>query len=155
MILYIGDTNNIWSRICEKHCSGGMGGSALRRTLAVTKGYSILRTRRKSGNSYKTSIDCGDPKSVKASISLYLKSGTWTLVKCHTPIEAEDFQWYAIDKLRPRLNKAKRKWDLNNESRYQYLLEELQNSRQYHYKAIKKNEWTLPGVYVFSNESEP
>ena len=124
MIIYVGDSSNVVNRILTNHCSGNVEGSALRKHIAKEMGYRIKRTRRPSG-SMKTRIDLPNPREGETSVSSYIRSGWWKYVICNSNEEAQDFQWYAIEHLQPLLNVNRKRWERDNVSRYQMLLEEL------------------------------
>ena len=104
IIIYVGDARDIIKRIKTNHCVGNVEGSALRRHVAVAKNYKIKTSKRSSGST-KVRIDSNNPQIEENEITKYIRSGQWKLIICDSYEEAHDFQWYAIEKLNPFLNK--------------------------------------------------
>ena len=113
-------------------------------------GFEILSTKRPSG-SRKLSVK---PSSAEQIISAYIQSGTWKVVVCSSAEEAREFQWYAIDKVRPPLNKHMQFWENNCEDRYANLLDTLLKSTQIQFDSTLEIS-TEPGVYSLWHEHNP
>lgn len=149
MLQYIGDSSKIKNRV-RQHCTGNVESSALRKTIAEEMGFEIVSVKRPSGSRKKTV----NPLSAEKLISDYIQSGNWKVVSCQTVEEARDFQWYGIDKMRPPLNKYMQFWDLNNESTYQALLDEMLDS-EFIESTSTLNFTNEPGVYSLWHENSP
>ena len=76
------------------------------------------------------------------------------VVVCSSPEEARDFQWYAIDKKRPHLNKYMQFWDESKEELYNNLLENLLKSAQIEFESTLEVS-TEPGVYSLWHKQNP
>lgn len=147
--IYVGDSKNVANRINRKHCTGNVKVSALRRTIAERMGFSIIEE--KIHPKYKkVYIEGPDRKLSEKKISDYLADGVWKSVRCDSKTEAEDFQYYVIEKLKPHLNKKSMSWDRTKESRYAVLLSSLVDSRW----LDRKNKLIHDGfgVYIHGNE---
>ena len=153
MIIYVGDTRNVIKRIRTNHCSGNVGGSAFRRHVAEEKGYRIKSTRRPSGST-KVRINLPNPRAGEMVVSDYIRSGEWRYVICNSYAEANDFQWYAINQLKPLLNKARKPWNSGNLQRYQSLLAKLTSSPALNCKQLHGVQ-SESGVYVFYHQRRP
>ena len=121
LTIYIGDARDVVKRIRSNHCSGNIEASALRKHIAIKKGYTLSKTRRHS-SSMRIRLNLPDPRIGEQAISNYLRSGIWKFVFCSSYVEAHDFQWYAIGKLRPLLNVTCNIWDRRQDTRYANLL---------------------------------
>ncbi len=89
-------------------------------------------------------------------ITNYLRTGKWKFVVCPVGIEAKDFQFYAIQKIKPQpiLNSNQGKWQVDMESIYSKLLNQLINSSNHSYDQTT-NIPNEPGVYLFIHEYKP
>jgi len=150
MIIYVGDAGGVIKRIRTNHCSGNVEASALRRHVAKAKGYRIKSTRRTSG-SIKARIDLPNPRTGEVDVSDYIRSGEWRYVICNSYAEANDFQWYVIDQLKPLLNKNCKPWNRENLQRYQALLAQLTNSPALNWDQLHGMQ-SGPGVYVLYHQ---
>ena len=148
-VIYVGDSRNIRKRL-KQHQGGNIEASALRKHIAISKGFNIKTTRRKSG-SYRRRLDSPDPKQGERELSHYIGSGTWSLALCETYDEAHDLQWFLIEHLRPTLNIDKQKWDATKRSRYEVL--QLEMSRPLPLEKTPCPDG--PGVYVLYHELLP
>lgn len=151
--IYVGDSGDIIKRIRTNHCSGNVEGSAFRKHVAAEMGYAITKTKRDSGST-KVRLDLPDPRVGERRITNYLRSGSWRIVICDTYDEAHDFQWYAIAKLQPTLNKAAQAWDSAAGARYAQLLQSLLDCTLIPYADIGGSE-SGPGVYAFYHNELP
>lgn len=151
--IYVGDANDVMSRIIRNHCNGNVEASALRCAVAQNMGYPIKRTRRWTG-SVRMRIDLPEPQQGESKISAYIRSGEWKYVICESYDEAHDFQWYAIDQLKPLLNCNFQSWNTRENSRYQTLLRYLLNCRPRNCTSPHE-EQSGPGVYAFFHELTP
>ena len=149
MLRYVGDSKRLRSRV-RQHCKGNVESSALRKTIAAEMGFEIISKKRPSG-SRKLSAE---PSNAEQIISAYIQSGTWRVVVCSSSEEARDFQWYAIDKKRPYLNKYMQFWDENSEELYKNLLENLLKSAEIEFESTLEVS-TEPGVYSLWHEQNP
>jgi len=113
-------------------------------------GFEIISIKRPSG-SRKLTVS---PPSAEQTISAYIQSGAWRVIVCGTAEEARDFQWYAIDKKRPPLNKHMKFWNKNNEDAYKILLENLLESKYIEFDLTLKIS-TDSGVYSLWHEISP
>jgi len=152
-VIYVGDSKNIVNRIRANHCSGNVESSAMRRHIAEAKGYTFKRSRR-TGGAMRVRIDLPNPREGEADVSRYIRSGRWKYVICDSDDEARDFQWYAIDHLRPILNKDGRSWKKENVSRFEKLLRALEGAEALSCDQLKGRQ-SGPGVYVFLHEHRP
>ena len=153
MIIYVGDSTDVIKRIRTNHCSGNVEASALRKYIAVAKGYRIKSTKRSSG-SIRVRIDLPNPRNGEIDVSGYIRSGKWKYVICNSYVEANDFQWYVIDQLKPLLNRILKPWNRENLKRYQSLLTKLTSSPEINYNQLSSME-SGPGVYVFYHQKKP
>lgn len=145
-VIYAGDAGDVVKRIRSNHCGGNVEASALRRHIAENMGYTIINTRRSSG-SYRVRLDLPDPKAGEQDISAYLRTGMWKFVICDSHEEAQDFQWYVIDVLKPLLNVRHKIWNRENLVRYQALLAELTSGPGMNCDQLK-NTASGSGVYL-------
>ena len=148
--IYAGDSGDVIKRIRSNHCGGNVEASALRRHIAKYRGYPIKSTKRPSG-SYRVRLD---PEAGEQDVSVYLRTGLWKFVICNSHEEAEDFQWYVIDTLKPLMNTCCRPWNRRNLARYQALLAELTSAPGMTCGQLR-NISSGPGVYVFFHETSP
>jgi len=125
--------------------------SALRKQIAEYKNYPIKKTRRPSGF-YRVRLDLSDPKAGEKDISTYLRTGLWKFVICDSHEEAQEFQWYVIDVLKPLLNVRHKPWNRDNKARYQELLAELMSAHGATCEQLR-NKASGPGVYVLFHEA--
>ncbi len=155
MIIYVGDARNVIKRILTNHCSKGSNveASALRRHVAEAKEYRIKSTRRPSG-SKRVRIDLPSPRTGEADVSNYIHSGEWKYIICNSYDEANDFQCYAIDQLKPLLNKNRKPWNHRNLQRYQALLSQLTSSQALNCDQLHGMQ-SGPGIYVFYHQRGP
>ena len=153
MVIYVGDSQNVINRILINHCRGNIGGSALRKHVAQAMGYEIKSTRRPSGST-RVQINLLNPREGESRVSNYIRSGEWRYIICDSCKEAHDFQWYAIEQLKPLLNKDFQSWDDNNLQKYQILLTQLRNSPASSCTQLKGMQ-SGPGVYVLYHKREP
>ena len=151
VILYVGDSNDVVKRIRQNHCSGNVEGSALREAIARHLGYELSTTSRSSGSQR---IRIATPADGEDKISAYISAGHWKYVTCDSLKEAQDFQWYLIEDLKPTLNSARKGWDHAAVKRYGDLSHLLQQSAPLSCAELAKRE-TGPGVYVFIHEELP
>lgn len=149
MLRYVGDSKGLKSRV-RQHCTGNVESSALRKTIAKAMGFTITSTKRPSG-SKKIGVE---PSSAEQSISEYIHSGVWKVMTCASADEAREFQWYAIDKLRPVLNKYMQFWDTKNENVYASLLDNLLDSIDYEFASTLQLPHE-PGVYSLWHDQAP
>jgi len=148
MLVYVGDSKRLRTRI-RQHCKGNVESSALRKTIAMKMGFDIIKKKRPSGSN-KLSID----SDAERIVSNYIQTGKWKVVICSSVEEARDFQWYAIDKTRPPLNKYMQFWKTNSQNRYANLFDTLLDSAPVDF------DYTLEvsvecGVYSLWHEIEP
>lgn len=153
MIIYVGDSRDVIKRIQTNHCSGNVEASALRRYVAETKGYGIKSTRRTSGST-RVRIALPDPRMGEMDVSDYVRAGEWRYVICNSYAEANGFQWYAIDQLKPLLNRDRKPWNRGNLQRYQSLLARLTSSRALNCDQLHGMQ-SGPGVYVLYHQQRP
>ena len=153
IVIYAGDAGDIVKRIRSNHCGGNVEASALRKHIAENMGYPMKIIRRSSG-SYRVRLDLPDPKAGEQDISAYLRSGMWKFVICDSHREAQDFQWYVIDVLKPLLNVLHDSWNRENLVRYQALLTELMSAPGKNREQLK-NTASGSGVYVLFHEAAP
>jgi hypothetical protein len=97
-VVYVGDAKDVVKRIRSDHCNGNVEASALRKSVAIAKGYLLKKTKRPSGST-RIRIDLPVPRKGETCISGYIQSSEWRFVLCASSMEAKDFQWYAIDQL--------------------------------------------------------
>jgi hypothetical protein len=150
--LYVGDSRDVVNRILDTHCTGNVEGSALRLAVAEMLGYPIARTRRSSGTT-KIRIAVPAPGEAELTISAFVRSGLWQYIVCSEYPEAHDFQWYAIENLRPILNKKHRGWIASNALRYSQLLDSLLAGSPTRASDLDRSR-SGPGVYLLSLEAE-
>jgi len=148
ILLYIGDSRDVVKRILSTHCTGNVEGSALRLAVAEALGYPIVREKRPSGWT-RTRIAIPGSRQAEHEISAFIQSCVWRYVLCATYEEAHDFQWYAIDKLRPKLNKDRKPWIAAKASRYAQLLESLLAQPPTPCTDLDRRK-SGPGVYLLS-----
>ena len=134
--IYAGDATDVVKRIRSNHCSGNVEGSALRRHIAENIGYQIKSTRRSSG-SYRVRLDLPNPKTGEQIITAYLRMGLWKFIFCDSYEEAQDFQWYVINMLKPLLNVRHDIWNKENMVRYQVLITELTSAPGMVYEQLR------------------
>lgn len=153
MVIYVGDARDVVRRICSDHSSNNVEGSSLRRHIAEYRRWQLKKTKRPSGST-RVRIDLPDPLSAEREISYYIQSGQWRYVICVTYGEANDFQWYAIEKLDSLLNVDRRQWNRLNQERYEVLLQRLL-AQQFADRQQILGRATGPGVYVFYHDHAP
>jgi hypothetical protein len=151
--IYIGDSENVLKRIKRNHCNGNVEASALRRHIAEAMGYKLKREKRPSGN---TRIRIDLPVSLKGEkeISDYLRQGKWRVVTCDSYQLAKDFQWYAIEQLKPRLNRDRREYPKTKVAFFQKLLQQLAGSSFLDCNTIDETK-SKPGVYILYHQEIP
>ena len=152
-VIYVGDSSNLRKRIRTNHGGGNVEGSAFRKHLATAFGYGIARTKRESGT-FRVRLDLPDPRVGERQITDYVRGGHWKVVACDTDEEANAFQWFAIERLSPKLNRDRRDWDRRLASRFESLETAL--------AAVIPVAWSEvnslpeePGVYVFLHDCLP
>ena len=153
MLIYIGDGRDVIKRIRKDHLKGNVEASALRKHVAIAMGYDISATKRLSGST-RVRIDLPDPKEGERCVSAYLSSGLWQYAICDSYEEANAFQWYVIEKLKPLLNKDRRAWDRSRLANFETLLKNLQSSQLYQVSELVN----LPsgaGVYALHHPQLP
>lgn len=154
MIVYTGDASNITNRVRKNHCGGNVEGSALRQHVANAIGYQLSREKRLTSKSVRIRVDLPDPKVGEKAISQYIKSGYWRFVICDSEIEAQDFQWYVIETIKPIFNINQGTWKRQNIVRYEALFQQLIKSEEILFNQIN-NRPTGPGVYIFYHINLP
>ena len=148
ILLYVGDSRDVVKRILSTHCTGNVEGSALRLAVAEARGYPIAREKRPSGST-RIRIAVPGPRQAEHEISAFIRSCAWRYVLCATYEEAHDFQWYAIDRLRPQLNKERKPWMAAKASRHAQLLESLLAQPAAPCTDLDRRK-SGPGVYLLS-----
>ena len=153
LVVYVGDARDVIKRIRSQHCGGNVEASALRKHIAVAKGYPLSTTRRASGSS-RVRLALPDPSRGEQEISAYLRSGTWKVAICVSYEEAHDFQWYAIEQLNPLLNVSRKPWSAQHHARYAALFGLLESMPGMDYSELGKAR-SGPGVYVLYHAVPP
>jgi len=153
MIVYAGDSRDVVKRIITNHCAGNVEASALRRYVAEAIGYQIKETKRPSGST-RVRINVLDPRKGEEEVSNYLRSGVWRYVICDSYEEANNFQWYVIDRFKPLLNREHRPWNQQNLHRYQALLSKMSTSSELTCSQLHGMR-SGPGVYVLYHQKGP
>jgi hypothetical protein len=151
MRLYIGDTSNLNRRIRTNHCSGNIGGSALRRHAAIARGYAIINERRLTGT-IRRRLDLPNPRLGESYITTYIRTGVWKYVVCQDADEAKDFQYFAIQQLQPVLNIDEGNWNQQNLIHYQQLLQTLLDCPELTFGNLNIVP-TLSGVYLLNHHA--
>ena len=154
MVIYVGDANDVAKRILSNHGSGNVEGSALRRHVATAMGLRISSTKRASGTT-KVRIDSNNPRQDEGTVTVYIRSGSWRIVRCSTYEEANDFQWFLIDRLNPLCNVTRKGWNQANTARYEQLLEVCTTGRAMRFDEVKNSGSDGPGVYVLEHPNRP
>ena len=153
MVIYVGDARDVIKRIRDNHCAGNVEASALRKHIAVAKGYNIISTRRPS-RSTRVRIDHPASRIGEAKVSEYIRSAEWKYIICNSYEEAHDFQWYVIETLEPLLNVDRKPWNTSCIETYEALLGRLNS-----YSAFKCSQLRgMPsgsGVYVLYHVLRP
>ena len=76
-----------------------------------------------------------NPREGEKAINAYIRSGCWRFVRCSSPSEANDFQWYVIDQLSPSLNIHRCRWHEDTQiALYGVILPSLIAAQLYTYK---------------------
>ena len=153
LVIYVGDARDVIKRVRSQHCGGNVEASALRKHIAVAKGYSLSTTRRASGSS-RVRLALPDPNRGEQEISAYLRSGTWRFAICDSYEEAHDFQWYVIEQLNPLLNVSRKPWKVQHHARYAGLFGLLETIPGMNYSQLGAMR-SGPGVYVLHHEVPP
>lgn len=153
MLMYVGDGRDVIKRIRNNHLKGNIEASSLRKYLAVEMGYEISVSKRSNG-SRRIRIALPEPREGESIISAYLSNGLWQYIICDSYEEANAFQWYAIEKLEPQLNKDRRSWDTSKLFRFEILLHNLQNSQFYKSDGLA-GLLSGTGVYAFHHHQYP
>jgi len=153
--IYVGDSGDVVRRIQADHCGNNTNieASSLRERLADHVGYQISKTKRPGGSTRKR-LDLPEPRIGEQLISSYVRSGVWKFVICSSAREAKEFQWYAIEQLKPLLNIKCKSWKMENTERYKSLLATLLSSPSLRYAQLDGT-YSGPGVYVLYHESQP
>ncbi len=151
--IYVGDSGNVATRVATNHCSGDVAASHFCKHVACAMGYSVVRAKGTKGK-LKWILASEDPTVAKKNIKTYIQSGKWRYVLCESPCEARDFQWYAIKRLNPKLNKERKSCKTIQAERYGQLFDllircPLMNASELRKKAVG------PGVYAHYNPSCP
>lgn len=149
---YVGDASDLRKRILTNHIRGNVEGSVLRSHVAVTLGFEISRTKRASGST-RSLIDSDDPKRDEATVSDYIRSGKWRVVPCSTYSDAQELQWFLIDRLSPRLNKRRKPWDESRAGDFERLWALARSARSYSYEDLRHLP-SRPGVYAFYGDHQ-
>jgi hypothetical protein len=152
LLIYVGDARNVVTRICN-HCSNNVEASALRQRVATHVGYQFLKSRRPKGST-KIQLALPKPRAGEELITNYIRSGVWRFVVCESEVVAADFQWYAIDRLRPLLNLNRRQWKSEWTEHYSVLLQQLISCRTLEYREVRSAP-KLPGVYALFHQRMP
>ena len=154
MIIYVGDGSDMIRRIKSNHCSGNVEGSALRRCVAKAKGFQLSSQKRPS-SSVRVRIASPNPRRDENAISEYIRAGSWRLVSCDSYEEAHDFQWFAIEHLKPLCNVTHKLWDRSKATRYQQLIGDLRTGALMTYAEVQASPLKAPGVYVLEHHNGP
>ena len=153
LVIYVGDARDVIKRVRSQHCAGNVEASALRKHIAVAKGYPLSTTRRASGSS-RVRLALPDPSKGEQEISAYLRTGTWKFAICDSYEEAHDFQWYVIEQLNPLLNVSRKPWGVQHQARYAALFGLLESIPRLDYSQLGEAR-SGPGVYVLYHEVPP
>jgi len=153
VVIYVSDAGNLQRRLATSHCHGNVESSALRKQIAATVGWRTVATDGPSGNR-RLRLDMPDWHAGEAAITQYLGQGAWQIVTCASPDEANDFQWYAIEKLSPVLNVDRRPPDPSKTSRFDALLSELLAAAPVTCGQASQVPES-PGVYIFHHAHRP
>lgn len=143
-VLYVRDTRNLARRIRLNHLMGNIDGSAFRRHIARAMGFKVLKRRRHDGTVRRR---LAEPDG-EGRISHYVASGLWRVHPCDTYEQASELQWFAIDRLRPSLNRKTGEWPRGIENSLHDMLSSLQSSRALTGETLDQLP-SSPGVYVF------
>jgi hypothetical protein len=100
----VGDSRDVIRRLASDHSGGNVAGSALRSHVAEEMGYQLTRTRRLSG-SIRVRIAAPNQRSGELRVTEYIRAGAWKCILWRTYDEASDFQWFAIERLNPLINR--------------------------------------------------
>lgn len=153
LCIYVGDSEHVVRRLARDHCRGNVEGSALRELVAEEMGYEFARTKRPSGNT-RVRIAAPNERRGEVRVTDYIRSGRWNYVLCGSSAEASDFQWFAIERLDPLLNRLRRAWRRLELPRYEALLAALVASRPVECGHLNDLE-SGPGVYVLYHDRTP
>ena len=153
MIIYVGDSKDVYKRIRTNHCNGNVEASALRRYIAEAMGFKIRRQRRSSG-SVRVRIGLPDPHKGESAISTYIYQGKWKILLLEDYTVAHDFQWYLIENLKPLLNREGRQYQTDKSQRYGGLMKQLTSSPFVDCNGLD-NVYSGPGIYIFYHEQKP
>ena len=155
MNIYIGDGSKIKNRIRNQHCAGNVEGSSLRKHIALSMGFQLVKEQRENGT-WRTRIGVPNPNVGEQQITNYMQTGKWKFIICPSGISAKDFQFYAIQHIvpNPLLNINQGAWDANMLKTYQNLLTQLENCQAHNYNQtlLIPNE---SGVYLFIHDKDP
>lgn len=151
--IYVGDSRRLSRRLIANHRGGNVEASALRKHLAESMGNELVRTKR-PGGSVRVRVASLDGDDGEHRISQYLRSGSWKYVVCRSYAEASDFQWFAIERLDPLVNRRREAWREEERPRYEALLATLEGSP---YTAGDDLDGVpgVPGVYVLYHQRTP
>jgi hypothetical protein len=155
MNIYIGDGSKIKTRIRNQHCVGNVEGSSLRKHIAIALGLTLARQQRVNGT-WRVRINLPNPLIGEQQITNYLRTGKWKFVVCPPGIDAKDFQFYAIQNIKPPpiLNINQGTWQVNMQAIYQEMLNQLLNCQAHNYDQTV-NIPNEPGVYLFIHDNQP
>jgi hypothetical protein len=153
LCVYVGDSRDVVRRLARDHSGGNVEGSALRSHVAEEMGYQLTRTRRPSG-SVRVRIAAPNERSGELRVTQYIRAGAWKYVVCRTYDEASDFQWFAIERLNPLINRLRRDWRTSELARYDALLGTLEAGRLIEGGHLDNLE-SGPGVYVLYHNRPP
>jgi hypothetical protein len=153
LCIYVGDSRDVARRLAADHSGGNVEGSALRRHVAEEMGYQLTRTKRSSGST-RVRIAPPNERSGELRVTAYIRSGAWKYVLCRSYDEASDFQWFAIERLNPLMNRLRRNWCRLELPRYEVLLGALEGRcliEGGHLNGLDSG----PGVYVLYHDRPP
>lgn len=153
MHVYVGDSANLRNRIRTSHVGGNVEASAFRKHVATSIGWSTTREKRLGGG-WRVRLDLPDAEGGEAWLSSYIRSGSWRIAECASYGEANQLQWFAIQRLEPLLNRDRRVPDAGHEARLNDLLERLLTSPSYAGPTLRELPAT-PGVYLFEHSAMP
>lgn len=154
--IYIGDSINVASRVKRRHCSGNVKTSVFRYHIAKKMGFHVTKEPRHSRNGkVYTAIFISGPyrRESEKQISSYVATGRWKFIECTSKEEAQDFQYYLIEKQPTELNVLRCSWDRGKEKRYAELYEQILLCPW-----TEKNKAVFPkgpGVYWYGNQNMP
>ena len=147
-LIYVGESGGVQQRIDKQHLNGTIHQSPIRRWVSESWGVQVdtAAHRTAKGKKYPRK---STSKEQEREVSLYMQEGSWKAIPCESETEAQEFECYCVENLKPEVpDKRCKPSRKDSPARYNSLLDQLPD-------AAGKDRVAGPGVYFFYHDDTP